>query len=606
MCAARKTQTFYGNGPFPMTPNPVGGSLIGRNLGKYQLGGVIFGCKNSTIKECLSKNLFGLPAQYFSYVKDIDRGLPLFLFNFSDRKLHGIFEAAGKGQMYIDPYAWIADCSDSDRTQYPAQVQMRVRLQCLPLSEDIFGQVIADNYFTSNHFWFELDHRQTSKLMSLLASVAIASGTSVVPRCVTKKRTLSQSLPSHGTLKEVEAVKTREAEKKYFTQSSRRTNSNATTFIERDMQPTKTRTVVKEVKQDEKNLVYMKLKEFAFGRESQDLSLHDNVNGNPGENSMCTVEKGYLEIPTGLEKKEDSSTPPFEYQYTQARMIELMEEVEELMAFKKMQTQKNCHLEQKLMDATFEIQLLKDRCTMLESACDLPLARVEKKTIQPSDKLHLDGESRLAAMDLYCPSQNVIKSFKPMSAARLCTSSLQLNGEIYVFGGGNGHVRFETVESYSPICNKWTLCTSLNQKKGSLAEVSLNKKIFALGSSNEVACFFDAKMLNLDIKQWILIRSMIDERFALAAAELNGALYAATGGYYGIEYLQSDLGGFEESTMVPSIEVFDPRRCEAWLIGKQMNHPCGYFPANIVKYSIHVMKGMEEGEDIEDTFLQDK
>lgn len=31
-----------------------------RNLSKCHLGGVIFGCTNSTIKECLSKQLFGL------------------------------------------------------------------------------------------------------------------------------------------------------------------------------------------------------------------------------------------------------------------------------------------------------------------------------------------------------------------------------------------------------------------------------------------------------------------------------------------------------------------------------------------------------------------
>ena len=30
-----------------------------RNLGKTQLGGVIFGAKKTTIKECISKQLFG-------------------------------------------------------------------------------------------------------------------------------------------------------------------------------------------------------------------------------------------------------------------------------------------------------------------------------------------------------------------------------------------------------------------------------------------------------------------------------------------------------------------------------------------------------------------
>lgn len=64
--------------------------------------------------------LTGLPHNHFPYVQRIDAGLPLFLFNYSDRKLHGIFEAAGSGQLHIDPYGWTSD--GSERTSYPAQV----------------------------------------------------------------------------------------------------------------------------------------------------------------------------------------------------------------------------------------------------------------------------------------------------------------------------------------------------------------------------------------------------------------------------------------------------------------------------------------------------
>lgn len=62
----------------------------------------------------------GLPSLHFSYVQNVDSGLPLFLFNYSDRKLYGVYEAAGPGQMYIDQYAWSSD--GSIRTPYPAQV----------------------------------------------------------------------------------------------------------------------------------------------------------------------------------------------------------------------------------------------------------------------------------------------------------------------------------------------------------------------------------------------------------------------------------------------------------------------------------------------------
>lgn len=57
---------------------------------------------------------------HYSYIRNIDAGLPLFLFNYSDRQMHGIFEAAGPGQTNIDPYAWSDD--GTARTPYPAQV----------------------------------------------------------------------------------------------------------------------------------------------------------------------------------------------------------------------------------------------------------------------------------------------------------------------------------------------------------------------------------------------------------------------------------------------------------------------------------------------------
>lgn len=54
-----------------------------------------------------------------------------------------------------------------------SQVRINVRLQCEPLSEEKFKPAIADNYYSSHHFWFELDHFQTSKLICLLTSFAV-------------------------------------------------------------------------------------------------------------------------------------------------------------------------------------------------------------------------------------------------------------------------------------------------------------------------------------------------------------------------------------------------------------------------------------------------
>ncbi|KAJ4830199.1 hypothetical protein Tsubulata_048752 [Turnera subulata] len=176
MGAGRKTETYYGKeksgggGGDLYTPNC---SVTARNLGKAQLVGVIFGCKNHTIQECFSKNLFGLPAPHYSYVRNITPKMTLFLFNYSDRRLHGIFEATSWGGYDIDPNAWSgADnvLSDSPTaTPYSAQVKFRIRVRCNPLTEEQYGPILADNYYASKLFWFELDSDQTNKLVALFS-----------------------------------------------------------------------------------------------------------------------------------------------------------------------------------------------------------------------------------------------------------------------------------------------------------------------------------------------------------------------------------------------------------------------------------------------------
>jgi Development and cell death domain len=74
--------------------------------------------------KCVFFNLLlfftGLPSQHIIYVRNIEEGLPLFLFNYSDRKIYGLYVAAGHGQLNIDPYAWTN--GGSEKTPFAAQV----------------------------------------------------------------------------------------------------------------------------------------------------------------------------------------------------------------------------------------------------------------------------------------------------------------------------------------------------------------------------------------------------------------------------------------------------------------------------------------------------
>ncbi|KAG9139171.1 hypothetical protein Leryth_024670 [Lithospermum erythrorhizon] len=49
-----------------------------------------------------------------------------------------------------------------------------------------------------------------------------------------------------------------------------------------------------------------------------------------------------------------------------------------------------------------------------------------------------DGTLWLPALDLYSPLHDVIKSLKPMNSARAYASAAKLNGQLYIFGGGDG------------------------------------------------------------------------------------------------------------------------------------------------------------------------
>lgn len=57
-------------------------------------------------------------------MKKATPGLTLFLFNYSDRKLHGIYEAVSSGGMNISPNAWITSGEGAETTPYPAQVRI--------------------------------------------------------------------------------------------------------------------------------------------------------------------------------------------------------------------------------------------------------------------------------------------------------------------------------------------------------------------------------------------------------------------------------------------------------------------------------------------------
>ncbi|CAA2956405.1 Hypothetical predicted protein [Olea europaea subsp. europaea] len=128
------------------------------------LGGYIFVCNNDTMQEDLKRQLFGLPPRYRDSVRAITPGLPLFLYNYTNHQLHGIFEAASFGGSNIDPTAW-EDKKCKGESRFPAQVKTRVRKLCKPLEEDAFRPVL--HHYDGPKFRLELSVPETLDLLDL-------------------------------------------------------------------------------------------------------------------------------------------------------------------------------------------------------------------------------------------------------------------------------------------------------------------------------------------------------------------------------------------------------------------------------------------------------
>lgn len=160
------------------------------------------------------------------------------------------------------------------------KVQIYLRLQCQALHEDQFKPIIIDNYYSQTHFWFELDHAQTNKLMSLLSSLAVAPSTSL-PQNVAKWRNLFKDMPLAHKEEGNEVNETDSYVDFYQLYKSNADmllpTSDAVPGSSCNNQPSEPHFKKRTLPSDKKEYILMKLKEMTLTREHSDSSLKQSV-----------------------------------------------------------------------------------------------------------------------------------------------------------------------------------------------------------------------------------------------------------------------------------------------------------------------------------------
>ncbi|KAL4576096.1 hypothetical protein LXL04_012184 [Taraxacum kok-saghyz] len=591
-------------------------SAPARNLRKTDLGAVIFGCKHTTINECLANNLFGLPASHFSYIKNIKEGVPLFLFNYSDRKLHGVFEATSPGQMNLNRYAWLTDDDNYAYTSYPAQVRVRVRQQCHPLSESQFGPIIEKNYYEKQHFYFELDNDQTKKLISLFTSSPVNIPLSSFPVSVSRQTpgpsyastttttsfqqptgTWSSLFKSESNFKhEDDRDKEYEEDKSNFTDGNTWEDAECDKTWESDwcsegnmvnedtgeMLPPNTWEESETAVNEAECVQTLLCNEISNNTDdlpsSSSQPLDDNLDRQVSSSSESDVEEN---------KEEEKSLAPSIN--LESLVVKLMQEVELLKGSHLKQTTDINLLEQELDKSKLEIQHLRNRFAVLKYGSQSVI--VDPVEVEDSDiiKHHTkvsksvflfggyDGSSWLPCLDSYHPSYDIKIPLNPMNSVKMNASAAAMNGELYHFGGGK-------VESYNPTFNQWVIRPPSYWSNIHVAGASVDNKLFVVGGSKDRVCSSEVEYLDLNLGKWFPFRSMNSKRLAPAAAEINNVLYVS--------------GGYDGKSYSSSLERLDPRE-EKWSELADMNKRRGCHSMVVLNEKLYALGGFDGEKYVE-------
>ncbi|CAK9166167.1 unnamed protein product [Ilex paraguariensis] len=143
------------------------------------LSGFIFMCNGKTKADCYKYRVFGLPAAKMEVVEKIKLHTKLFLFDFDLKLLYGVYTAASKGELGMEPTAFGG--------RFSAQVRFEIFKDCLPLPESAFKHVIKDNYNGGSKFRQELSAEQVTNLISTFRPMAVSpsgSAVSLMPNAV--------------------------------------------------------------------------------------------------------------------------------------------------------------------------------------------------------------------------------------------------------------------------------------------------------------------------------------------------------------------------------------------------------------------------------------
>jgi N-acetylneuraminic acid mutarotase len=228
---------------------------------------------------------------------------------------------------------------------------------------------------------------------------------------------------------------------------------------------------------------------------------------------------------------------------------------------------------------------------------DIPTARLMASSCELNGKIYVIGGgktlvSSLNTMEVYDPVTDTWDTTKAdMLTARVELCVAVVNGKIYAIGGSpfhNGGTALGMVEEYDPLTDSWiTKSPMLTARKGAACGV-INNKIYIAGGSASV--YVGSNILEVydpATDTWTSGAIMLAARYVPQGAVLNDTFYVSGG-----------LIGYSPWTGQKTVQRYDPIG-DSWSYGTPLIHGRVGHTTDAINGRIYAIAGTTQPPDLE-------
>jgi kelch-like protein 10 len=132
----------------------------------------------------------------------------------------------------------------------------------------------------------------------------------------------------------------------------------------------------------------------------------------------------------------------------------------------------------------------------------------------------------------------------PMNIARCYVSVAVLDELVYAMGGYDGRSRHITAERYDYQRNQWSMIARMNYRRSDASAATLNGKIYIAGGYDGLECMNSAEVYDPEVNQWTCTGNMNFRRSGISCIAYHGHVYS--------------IGGFDGTARMCNAEKYDP------------------------------------------------